>query len=296
MTNEFWDAPSPPFIEYNNGLPYDVVWYRGKKYRAPISYELETQIDGFDKTKIRCWISNQSGVMIETPSATLLFDWYRCKLPRLRVDKPLHIFISHIHPDHFNSDLLKLPKRLKDVQIYMGYDYSDDWLNEVLEKLPENCSDSISCFRGNQRLFIDGGIITTLDSTDLGVAFLVKIDETTFFHGGDLFPWGGNRYIDFLNFTAPLQNVEIDYAMLPLDPRFPEAAKFCITRYLQCARITCFSPVHLWDKPEFIDVFASTNPDLCKGLLFPRHTEQSIETIIAGSPAQIRRFIDYCKE
>lgn len=101
-----------------------------------------------------------------------------------------------------------------------------------------------------------------MSSTDLGVAFLVRVDGMTLYHAGDLFPWNGSE-MEFLQYTAPLQGVHIDYAMLPMDPRFPSAAEHCVSHYLKLADITYFTPMHLWDKPDSASTFAQQNPQHC---------------------------------
>ena len=272
MTSEeavkkYGDKVSLPFVERRDGLPYDMVWYRGKRYLAPLSIASASEGDGPGGRQIRCRLSDQSGVLIETQEATLLFDWYRSILPPIRRDKPLHVFISHIHQDHFNLGQLSLAKRFPDVSVYLGYDYSEDWLNDDLEKLPEVCADTVSCFRENQLLNIDGGSVQSLPSTDLGVAFLVHINGMTFFHAGDLFPWPGTEPV-FLDCIAPLQDVQIDYAMLPADPRFPEAAQFCVSAFLSQSDIKYFTPIHLWDQPDFIKAFAANNTQFRRKMVF----------------------------
>lgn len=273
MTSEeaikkYGDKVSPPFTELRDGLPCDRVWYRGKRYLAPLSFAPEPERISLRDRQIRCWMSDQSGFFIETPSASLLFDWYRSALPPIRRDKPLHVFISHIHWDHFHSGLLSLAKRFPEVSIYLGYDYSEDWLNKTLEKLPEPCGDSVSCFRGGQLLKVEGGSVRSLESTDLGVAFLVRMDGLCFYHGGDLFPWQGAEEA-FLDSIAELGGERIDYAMLPLDPRFPEAARLCVTACFAQTEIRCFSPMHLWGKPEFAGSFAEKNPQFRDRMVSP---------------------------
>lgn len=282
---QYWDKPSPPFVELLGNLPYDMVWYRGKRYYASLSYGPEAA--PVAENSLRICQSDQSGFLIETPAATLLFDWYRRILPPIRRDKPLHVFISHTHPDHFNQSLLNLAKRFPDVSIYLGYDYSDEGLNEELEKLPEICADSLSCFRAGQWLEIEGGQVHALESTDLGVAFLVELDGLRFFHGGDLFPWRGAESA-FFDCISPLQNTHIDYAMLPMDPRFPEAAKLSVASYLSQAEIACYTPMHLWNRPEYTEEFFAQNPRLRAGMYCVLPGQPPRSFTLAGRTVQLR--------
>lgn len=271
--------PTGPFILMRNGLPHDIEYRGGEQVDCPISYGIETSPDRLTGKMIKCWHSNQSGFMIETPSATLIFDWYRSQLPNIRKDKPLHIFISHIHEDHFNSAILSLAEAFDDVSIYLGYERTGGQFDDYLDKLPDRIYDSISCFNGRQPLITDFGKVESLASTDLGVAFLVHVDGMTLFHAGDLFPWGGSDR-RFKAFTAPLRGVHIDYAMLPMDPRFPDAAEQCIKHYLELADITFFTPMHLWDSMDYIGTFAKLNPQYCRKMIAINPQKASIRYTI----------------
>lgn len=284
---QFWDKPSPPFVELQGGLPYDFVLYRGERYLASLRIGSESGLAPLERGQLRITQSDQSGFLIETPNASLLFDWYRSALPPLRRDKPLHVFISHIHQDHFNRSLLRLADHFPEVSIYLGYDYSQDGLNAFLEKLPEPCADTVSCFQGTLPLEIEGGWVRSLESTDLGVAFLVELDGLRFFHGGDLFPWQGSEEA-FLESISPLKDLRIDYAMLPLDPRFPEAARFGLTAYLSQAEIGCFTPMHLWNRPEFVKSFFAAHRELGQRMrfVFPGEPEQTLR--IGGRSGLLR--------
>ena len=44
---------------------------------------------------------SHSGFLIETKNCLFLFDYYEGKIPPLSQEKPLFIFVSHWHSDHF---------------------------------------------------------------------------------------------------------------------------------------------------------------------------------------------------
>ena len=44
---------------------------------------------------------HHSAFLVETESAYLLFDYFQGKLPEFSEEKPLYVFASHRHPDHF---------------------------------------------------------------------------------------------------------------------------------------------------------------------------------------------------
>ncbi|MBQ2202695.1 MAG: MBL fold metallo-hydrolase [Clostridia bacterium] len=55
-----------------------------------------------------------SGFLVETETALLLFDYYRGALSFLEKkpkEKPLFVFVSHAHADHFNPFIFKIGGR-----------------------------------------------------------------------------------------------------------------------------------------------------------------------------------------
>ncbi|MCR5734804.1 MAG: MBL fold metallo-hydrolase, partial [Lachnospiraceae bacterium] len=137
------------------------------------------------QTEIYVTYLGHSGFLIETPEATMLFDWVGGKLPSIRNDKALCIFVSHIHSDHFNPAVFGLAGGHPNSEIYIGYDRSEPSFEKMLDGLPEDIMDKISFFDGKQKLIIDIAendiTVNSLKSTDLGVAFLVEADGKTFY-------------------------------------------------------------------------------------------------------------------
>ena len=48
-----------------------------------------------------------SGCLVELKQHLLLFDYYKGEL-HLNQKKPLYIFVSHSHKDHFNQNILEI--------------------------------------------------------------------------------------------------------------------------------------------------------------------------------------------
>ncbi len=242
-----------------------------------------------------------SGFAIETSNATMLFDWYQGKLPAIRNEKPLCIFVSHIHSDHFNPEIFNLVANHPNSEIYLGYDHSVPSFDKMLSALPKPVQDKISFFDGEQKLIVDivetDIIVNTLRSTDMGVAFLVHTDDKTYFHAGDLFlmqttsrddylaqytdmliNYPNEQLVDyetylkeceteFYRFTEPLRGKTIDYAMIPVDPRFGDVAYKTVKRYMDIADIKFWSPMHLWGKYEYVDEFLTHHPEYSSNVI-----------------------------
>lgn len=247
--------------------------------------------------KIRGTYMGQSGFFLEFQSATLIFDWVEGELPTVRTDKPLYVFISHIHADHFKQDIFSLIQKYPKTEFFLGYNRQMPEINAMLDKLPEATKNALSCFDGIQKLYSDDGkvMIKTLKSTDLGVAFLVEIEGKRIFHAGDLFlmqTQTRDMYValsstalmsghvmpsyteylkeaeqEFIQFTEPLRGMHIDYGMLPLDPRFPNIGYATVKRYLEIATFDTWSPMHLWGKYEFVDKFLDDYPEYASKMI-----------------------------
>lgn len=267
---------------------------------------------------VDCVFLGHSGFYIELPNAILLFDWYKGDLPVIDKNKPLYIFISHIHNDHFRWDVFNLANNQPHAEIFLGYDHQNEQINKYLDELPEKLQDCISCFDGEQKLFSDDNQVEvlTLRSTDIGVAFIVKISGKTFFHAGDLFLWKRPRDMyeswrtsillqhigamvetydefsercenEFFAYTEQLRNNSIDYAMLPMDPRFGDAAEKTIIRYMDISDIKCWSPMHLWEKYDYIDTFLTALPNLATNMIAVTQRTDVLKCIKEGERYQI---------
>ena len=223
---------------------------------------------------------DHSGFLVELPSVTLLFDWWKGELPAMRPGIPLLVFSSHKHEDHFRLDLFSLDA----AAFLLGKDIKRSWLERkgiAPEKL-EQCA----FLGGNQSCSpLPGITVETLPSTDEGVAFLVTADGKTVFHAGDLNwwhwegepdPWNPDMARDFKAYCEPLRGRTIDLAMLPLDPRLGEDGFRGPKYFLELADIRQFIPMHQWDSFGFTAQFLSCYPDftvqtvpvLCKGQVF----------------------------
>ena len=71
------------------------------------------------------------GFLIELNTVCLLFDWWKEPIPPLP-DKPLLVFVSHRHEDHFNPEVFTLAERKADIQFLLGSDFH--LLSRNLEK------------------------------------------------------------------------------------------------------------------------------------------------------------------
>lgn len=260
-----------------------------------------------------------SGFFIESKSASMLFDWSEGALPIINKEKPLYVFISHVHNDHFNRKVFDLVEHHPHVEFFLGYDGRYPEISNYLDNLPDRVTDNLSRFNGIQKLYSDDGkmLINTLQSTDEGVAYIVRIDGKTLYHAGDLFLMQlmdkkkfvqmstatllGNTgtqlgsYDDYLEqsqkefeeCTEPLRGVTIDYAMLPLDSRSYAVAEGTIKRYMDIATIKSWSPMHLWGHYEFVDKYLQGHPEYADTMIGPSKLTTVMRPIGVGDRYEI---------
>lgn len=208
-----------------------------------------------------------SGFVVELPSVTLLFDWWKGELPPLRADVPLLVFSSHWHEDHFSPVIFSLNAA---AFILGGMDKT--WLTKKGAST-DVLSRCISMDGSEVCTPLPGITVETLPSTDEGVAFLVAADGKTIFHAGDLNwwhwegepdPWNPNMARDFHRYAAPLGGRRLDLAMLALDPRL-EADGFRGPKHiLELADVRRFLPMHQWGNFAFTEQFLACYPEFAE--------------------------------
>lgn len=190
---------------------------------------------------------------VEDDQCIFLFDWYDDTPPELDSDKMIYIFNSHKHADHYNPCLMKMADSYKQIQFI--------WSREI--KMPKDDSRFLAVKRG-ETYEIDGPVpfrVETLESTDIGVAFLIYYKDRVIYHAGDLnwWSWSGethswNRNMEtrFKKIMQHLEDVHIDLAFVPLDPRQEERFCWGMEYFLEHTRTDCVFPMHMWDKLDIV--------------------------------------------
>jgi len=187
-----------------------------------------------------------SGFLLETESVRLLFDYYTGELPE-KTGKPLYVFASHSHHDHFNPAIFSLDAA--------AYILSDD----IELRRPD-----VLFMGSDAERDVDSLHIRTLRSTDEGVAFLVTVDGCTIYHAGDLHLWlWGEEDTPaeaeamtkaFRSEMEKLRGIPIDVAFLPLDGRQSSEQYWLGLDYAaRLLDIRHIFPMHLWGRYEIIE-------------------------------------------
>lgn len=226
-----------------------------------------------------------SGCFLELDSACFLFDWWKGELPPLP-DKPLFVFASHAHSDHFNPAIFGLDDGSREIHFLLGHDIHLSPSRREKWGVSEETAAKCTRMRGSERLELPGMTVETLSSTDEGVAFLVTAEGKTIFHAGDLNwwhwegepdPWNPDMARNFKAYAEPLRGRHLDLAMLPLDPRLEENGFLGPDYFLNLAEVERFFPIHLWRKFAFVEEFLGRHPEYREKTLLPTADEQVFE-------------------
>ena len=227
-----------------------------------------------------------SGFLVELPSALLLFDYLGQGLPALP-EKPLLIFASHRHEDHFTPTIFSLDDGSRETRFLLGKDIK--LTERHLAKWGVSSERAAKCLSlgGNETVRpLPGVTVETLPSTDEGVAFLVRCDGVTVFHAGDLNwwhwegepkDWNRSMEVNFKRYCEPLRDRSIDLALLPLDPRQEQDGFRGVKYFLETASIHHFIPMHQWEKFGFTDDFLAEYPQFCSATKKVTHPGQIFE-------------------
>lgn len=200
---------------------------------------------------------HHSSFVVELNNCILLFDYFQGNLPEFNNDKKLYVFASHSHHDHFNKNVFQLKKVHPDVTYILSKD-----INTPKSK-------NIKLVDANEKLVIDNLEIETLQSSDLGVAFIVKIENKKIYHGGDLnwWHWEGenspeeNTYAEnlFKNSIDKIKGINIDVAFLPLDSRQGDQYYLGFDYFMKNTNTKIAFPMHFWSNYSLVKIFKASN-------------------------------------
>ncbi len=209
------------------------------------------------------------GFFIELDQVCLLFDWWKGVLPPLP-DKPLLVFVSHRHEDHFNPAVFTLADCKADIQFLLGSDFHLTPHNLTKWQLsPETAAKCRRCGKHDTFAPLPGVTVETFPSTDEGVAWMVTVNGQSIFHAGDLnwwhwaeedLAWNRNMEANFKRYTEPLRGRRVDLAMLPLDSRLKMDGYLGPNYFLNLMEVRRFLPMHQWEDFAFTDEFLSAYP------------------------------------
>lgn len=191
---------------------------------------------------------HHSAFLAETESACLLFDYFQGSLPEIPEGKPLYIFASHRHPDHFSKVIFDIAAAHEGTRIILS---SDIWR----KRTPESVRD-ITVFLGPGETWEDEILrVETFKSTDEGVAFWCTADGKEIYHAGDLNhwywdgedeEWNRNMTEAYRSEIGKMYGRTADAAFLPLDPRLEAYFYLGIDDFMKGVNVKHIFPMHFW--------------------------------------------------
>ena len=232
---------------------------------------------------MRVTFLGHSGFFLELPEADLLFDYYKGGLPAPDPEKPLFVFVSHAHADHFTRKIFSLAEKTDRIRFILSDDVRKD-------KVPESLTAAGKVrFTGPEEDFTvpllpagagetgAGGAeapgselrVRTFLSTDEGVAFLVDAPGFRIYHAGDLNDWHWDdvdrewNEEQYRGYQDALRKIAAcvaedghlpDAAFVPVDTRLGDGAFFWmgLDEYMRAVGARNIFPMHLFGDPSVI--------------------------------------------
>ena len=260
---------------------------------------------------------SHSGFAVELSSATLLFDYYQGHLPAFSADKPLFVFSSHSHADHFVPQIFGLRHEYSQVHYILSHDIWMMRKKHIRAGVSEESFKAATYMRAHETRYFSlltgeelpayerqttddtpALMVTTLRSTDMGVAFLIECEGLRIYHAGDLhwWAWPGDTKQAANNMTANYQREIshlrellttrtdispvssdttvlppdtaswpplLDLAFLPLDGRLEENYALGMEYFLSHIPTRHVFPMHFWDNYKIITDYLQACDAIC---------------------------------
>lgn len=194
-----------------------------------------------------------SGFLVELKDCVLIFDYYKGCLPDFDHQKPVFVFASHKHHDHYDPVIYTLRQSAPDVT----YILSDD----IRVSRHEDKQRDVVFMGPHEKKNIKMIKVETPLSTDEGVAFVVEAGGKAIYHAGDLNWWHwngeGEEYNKAMedNYRREIDRLKgrhFDAAFVPVDPRLEDKFYLGIDYFMRTADADVVCPMHCWDSPVIV--------------------------------------------
>lgn len=205
---------------------------------------------------------HHSSFCVELENSILLFDYFKGELPKFDTNKKLYVFASHFHEDHFDKCIFDIQNVHPDVTYILSKD-----IKRHRSKYIKAAKNSV-ILNFNENISIDDMKIKTLESSDIGVAFLIEIEGKVIYHAGDLnwWHWEGensdeeNKYAEnkFKDGIDKIKDLDIDLAFVPLDPRQGDFYYLGFNYFMENTNTKVAFPMHMWGDFSLCKTFKSS--------------------------------------
>ena len=237
-----------------------------------------------NRIEIRMQFIFHSSYLVELPGAYLLFDYYQGELPELDPSKPLYVFASHAHYDHFSPVIFQLIRKYPKTTYILSDDIPERLCQEAVQEMGIDPPE-IRWIRPGIEYTFPEFRVEAFGSTDQGVSFLIEAGGRVLFHAGDLNDWCWTNVQRSRNvsmqqrYFAELEDLraalregleKLDLAMLPMDPVLGEGQFQGPVEFLERVRVRHAFPMHMWERYSVGEEFLSKYPEY-RGVFHPIH-------------------------
>ena len=244
--------------------------------------------------EIRVQFIYHSSFLVELPEGYLLFDYYQGELPELDPEKPLYVFASHGHYDHFSTVIFQLIRKYPRTVYILSDDISERLCREAVQEM-EIAPPEIRWISPGIEYTFPGFRVEAFGSTDLGVSFLIEAGGRVVFHAGDLNDWcwthvplsqNAKMQKDYLAELEKLKGAvlgvnrspaavgsdetsaeasgkpgQIDLAMIPMDPVLGKGQSQGPLEFLERIPVKHAFPMHMWERYSVGGEFLAEHPE-----------------------------------
>ncbi|MCQ2374740.1 MAG: MBL fold metallo-hydrolase [Salinivirgaceae bacterium] len=207
-----------------------------------------------------------SGFALETNHCVLIFDYWTDPanvVPQLiNVNKPMYVFASHFHEDHFSKNIFEWRKLKTDITYVLSKDI-------LKHKRAQQTDAKVWMVKGD--VWEDENLkVTATGSNDCGVSWVININGKSIFHAGDLCNWYArfladeipaesvyskmlgknvNPVIEEKRFLGELKDLRkvtqsFDLAMFPVDGRIGNGYTRGARQFIERFKVKMFVPMH----------------------------------------------------
>ncbi|MCD7806687.1 MAG: hypothetical protein LUH19_05015 [Lachnospiraceae bacterium] len=147
---------------------------------------------------MRVTYTGQCGYVVETGIANIVFDFCGGKLPEMKEDMPLLVFVSHDGGHHFSPEIFSFISEYQNVQYFLSHDIL---LTEELQRqygITRSVMKKISFLPEGVRRVIplrgengenDYIIMETIKTCRDGIAWLLNVAGKRIYYAGDMNWW-----------------------------------------------------------------------------------------------------------
>lgn len=205
-----------------------------------------------------------SGFVMEGKDFSILIDYYQDTPDKeihekfLKRPGRLYILASHSHKDHFNPEILSWKQERPDIQYIFSEDIRDNG---------QACYHDAVFLRKGEEWNDDLLKVKAYGSTDIGISFLLDIEDKRIFHAGDLNNWhweeestpeevreAEDNYLRELE-TLARDTDYVDLALFPVDPRLGKDYTRGARQFIDRIKTRQFAPMHFWENYEKANAF-----------------------------------------